>query len=78
MNLKQVADILYVPYTESENRQITVRTIPGDFLLYQGKAKDLKFSDIMNTSWEVVQILVDPVSGPEVPFFNRAKIIKVV
>lgn len=80
MYLRDIANILYVPETASENRLIKVTYYIDGRVLWTGKAKDLSASDIAKRNFSVVQILVDYDTRDDnitIPDGNLGKIIEV-
>ena len=79
MNIKDLSTIICKDGTESENRNINVRTHIGNVLLWSGKAKDLKSQKFLE-GYEVVEIRVDHYDREteDFPDYNRGKDIYVV
>ena len=86
MFLKDLANIIYVSGTASENTPIKIVSHRDKtHLLWSGKAKDLQRDSFVNRGWIVVEILIDH-NAPEnismedvsIPDYNRGKIITVI
>lgn len=81
MKLEDVAKVIYVAGTESENRKIEVVNYNTGEVLWMGKAYDLKYWKRL-WGWDVVEILVDhsedETNGRKIPDHNKGKIITVI
>lgn len=83
MFLEHVANIIYTPKTDSENRLITVKTYRDNRVLWKGKAKELARWVKENHcrfvgGWIVVEILIDTSDKREMPDYNKGKVITVI
>ena len=79
MFLKKLAKIIYEPGTASEATQVKViHHIKQSDVLWEGSAKDLEHSGLMDHGWIVVEIFCNPDGPKDVPDYNRGKIITVV
>lgn len=77
MFLNKLANVIYTKGTVSEDRIITIRRYDSGHILWQGKAKELKFWKDCSR-WLVMEVLIDLTSKEkEVPVYNRDKIITV-
>ena len=79
MTVKDIAKIICVEGTESENRNIDIMSIFTGEILWNGKAKDLKDQHNLD-NYGVCEILVDSydkIKYPKIPEYNLGKVITV-
>ena len=79
MFLHQFAKVCYVPHSASESTQLKViHHMEPSRVMWEGSAKDLEHSSLMDAGWIVVEIRCNPDGPKDVPDYNRGKIITVV
>ena len=81
MYIKDIAKIICVKGTASENTIITLRTHINNFVLWKGPAKELIEQEKLY-NWMVVELLIDHDSADHfsstTPSYNYDKIITVI
>lgn len=77
MHLKDLANIVFVKGTASENAKIKVISYADKRILWEGKAKELKDWERIG-GWIVVEVLIDFGDTEEPADYNKGKIITVI
>lgn len=77
MYLKDLANVVFVKGTASEDTKIKVASYADKRILWEGKAKELKDWERIG-GWIIVEVLIDFDNTEEPADYNKGKIITVI